>query len=83
MLLKWTARGGKLLIYDFADGRWFIFMVCLLWRVTLKSQNVVAMPVYALFFLEELLRLSSNSIEIILHLKFQLYHNSSKQVSYR
>lgn len=52
MLLKWTARDGKLLIYDFADDRWFIFKVCLLWRVTLKSQNVVAMPIYALFFLE-------------------------------
>lgn len=52
LLLKWTARDGKLLIYDFADDRWFIFKVCLLWRVTLKSQNVVAMPIYALFFLE-------------------------------
>lgn len=73
MLLKWTARDGKLLIYDFAEDRWFIFMVCLLWKVTPESQNVVATPVYALFFLEELLRLSSNSTEVILHLEISSY----------
>lgn len=40
---------------------------------TPESQNVVTTPVYALFFLEELLILSSNSTKVILHLKFQLF----------